>query len=202
MKLIGTHTSPFVRKVRIVLAEKKIDYEFAIDSPWLGDSQVQNINPLGKIPVLLLDDETPLFDSRVIVEYIDSVTPNAKLFPTPNRERIDVKRWEAVADGICDAATTAFLEGKRPDSQQSYDWIARQHGKIARSLEFMAEELGEKSYCLGTHISLADIAVGTALGYLCFRFPHVGWQETHPNLAKLYAKLMLRPSFAETVPHD
>ena len=202
MKLIGTHTSPFVRKVRIALAEKKIDYEFAIDSPWLGDSQVQNINPLGKIPVLLLDDETPLFDSRVIVEYIDSVTPNAKLFPTPNRERIDVKRWEALADGICDAATTAFLEGKRPDSQQSYDWIARQHGKIARSLEFMAEELGEKSYCLGTHISLADIAVGTALGYLCFRFPHVGWQETHPNLAKLYAKLMLRPSFAETVPHD
>ena len=202
MKLIGTHTSPFVRKVRIVLAEKKIDYEFAIDSPWLGDSQVHNINPLGKIPVLLLEDETPLFDSRVIVEYIDSVTPNAKLFPAPNRERIDVKRWEALADGICDAAANAFLEGKRPDSQQSYDWIARQHGKIARSLEFMAEELGEKSYCLGTHISLADIAVGTALGYLCFRFPHVGWQETHPNLAKLYAKLMLRPSFAETVPHD
>ncbi len=202
MKLIGTHTSPFVRKVRIVLAEKKIDYEFAIDSPWLGDSQVQNVNPLGKIPVLLLDDETPLFDSRVIVEYIDSVTPNAKLFPTPNRERIDVKRWEAVADGICDAAANAFLEGKRPESLQSYDWIARQHGKIARSLEFMAEELGEKAYCLGTHISLADIAVGTALGYLCFRFPHVGWQETHPNLAKLYAKLMLRPSFADTVPHD
>ena len=202
MKLIGTHTSPFVRKVRIVLAEKKIDYEFAIDSPWLGDSQVQNINPLGKIPVLVLDDETPLFDSRVIVEYIDSVTPNAKLFPTPNRERIDVKRWEALADGICDAAANAFLESKRPDSQQSYDWIARQHGKIARSLEFMAEELGEKPFCLGTHISLADIAVGTALGYLCFRFPHVGWQETHPNLAKLYGKLMLRPSFAETVPHD
>jgi len=202
MKLIGTHTSPFVRKVRIVLAEKKIDYEFAIDSPWLGDSQVQNVNPLGKIPVLLLDDETPLFDSRVIVEYIDSVTPNAKLFPTPNREPIDVKRWEAVADGICDAAANAFLEGKRPESLQSYDWIARQHGKIARSLEFLAEELGEKAYCQGTHISLADIAVGTALGYLCFRFPHVGWQETHPNLAKLYAKLMLRPSFADTVPHD
>ena len=202
MKLIGTHTSPFVRKVRIVLAEKKIDYEFAIDSPWLGDSQVQNVNPLGKIPVLLLDDETPLFDSRVIVEHIDNVTPNNKLFPAPNRERTDVKRWEALADGICDAAVSAFLEGKRPDSQQSFDWIARQHGKIARSLEFMAEELGEKAYCQGTHISLADLAVGTALGYLCFRFPHIGWQETHPNLAKLYAKLMLRPSFAETVPHD
>ena len=145
MKLIGTHTSPFVRKVRIVLAEKKIDYEFAIDSPWLGDSQVQNVNPLGKIPVLVLDDETPLFDSRVIVEHIDNVTPNNKLMPAPNRERILVKRWEALADGVCDAAAAAFLEGKRPDSQQSFDWIARQHGKIARSLEFMAEELGEKS---------------------------------------------------------
>ena len=202
MKLIGTHTSPFVRKVRIVLAEKKIDYELAIDSPWQDDSEVHNLNPLGKVPVLVLDDGTPLFDSRVFVEHIDNVTPNNKLFPTPNRERTEVKRWEALADGICDAAASAFLEGKRPDSQQNYDWIARQHGKIARSLEFMAEELGEKAYCQGTHISLADLAVGAALGYLCFRFPHVGWQETHPNLTKLYAKLMLRPSFTDTVPHD
>ncbi len=202
MKLIGTHTSPFVRKVRIVLAEKKIDYELAIDSPWQDDSEVHNLNPLGKVPVLVLDDGTPLFDSRVIVEHIDNVTPNNKLFPTPNRERTEVKRWEALADGICDAAASAFLEGKRPDSQQNYDWIARQHGKIARSLEFMAEELGEKAYCQGTHISLADLAVGAALGYLCFRFPHVGWQETHPNLTKLYAKLMLRPSFTDTAPHD
>ena len=198
MKLIGTHTSPFVRKVRIVLAEKKIDYELAIDSPWQDDSEVHNLNPLGKVPVLVLDDGTPLFDSRVIVEHVDNVTPNNKLFPTPNRERTEVKRWEALADGICDAAASAFLEGKRPDSQQN----ARQHGKIARSLEFMAEELGEKAYCQGTQISLADLAVGAALGYLCFRFPHVGWQETHPNLTKLYAKLMLRPSFTDTAPHD
>ena len=90
MKLIGSHTSPFARKVRIVLAEKKMEYDFVIDSPWLEDSKVPNINPLGKIPVLLLDDETSLFDSRVIVEYIDSVTPNNKLFPAPNRERIEV----------------------------------------------------------------------------------------------------------------
>jgi glutathione S-transferase len=118
MKLIGSHTSPYVRKARIVLAEKKIEYDFEIDSPWLEDSGVPNLNPLGKIPVLILDDDTPLFDSRVIVEYIDSVTPNNKLIPAPNRERIEVKRWEALADGICDAAATAFLEGKRPRSQQ------------------------------------------------------------------------------------
>ena len=202
MNLIGSHTSPYVRKVRIVLAEKKIDYDFLIDSPWLEGSGVPNLNPLGKIPVLILDDDTPLFDSRVIVQYIDSVTPNNKLFPAPNRERIEVKRWEAVADGICDAAAAAFLEGKRPKAQRSDDWIARQREKITRSLEFMSEELGENKYCMGTHFSMADIAVGTALGYLCFRFADVDWQAAHPNLAKLYARLMQRPSFAETTPHD
>ena len=202
MKLIGSHTSPFARKVRIVLAEKKMEYDFVIDSPWLEDSKVPNINPLGKIPVLLLDDETALFDSRVIVEYIDSVTPNNKLFPAPNRERIEVKRWEAVADGICDAAATAFLEAKRLKKEQSVGWIERQREKVTRGLEFMSEQLGEKSFCMGTHFSLADIAVGTALGYLAFRFADINWQETHPNLARLYAKLMLRPSLADTAPHD
>ena len=202
MKLIGSHTSPFARKVRIVLAEKKMEYDFVIDSPWLEDSKVPNINPLGKIPVLVLDDETALFDSRVIVEYIDSVTPNNKLFPAPNRERIEVKRWEAVADGVCDAAASAVLEAKRPKKEQSAAWIARQRDKVMRGLEFMADHLGEKPFCMGTHFSLADIAVGTTLGYLAFRFPDINWQESHPNLGKLYAKLMLRPSLADTIPHD
>ena len=202
MKLIGSLTSPYVRKVRIVLAEKKIEYDFVIDSPWLADSKVPNLNPLGKVPVLVLDDATPLFDSRVIVEYIDHVTPNNKLLPAPNRERTEVKRWEALADGICDAAATAFLEAKRPPAQQSSDWIERQRSKIAKSLEFMAEELGEKPFCFGTHFSLADISVGAALGYLSFRFADINWQEDHPNLAKLFTKLMQRPSFADTVPHD
>jgi len=202
MKLIGSHTSPFVRKVRIVLAEKKIEYDFVIDSPWLEGSKVPNINPLGKIPALVLDDDTPLFDSRVIVEYIDSVTPNNKLIPAPSRERTEVKRWEALADGICDAAAAIFLEAKRPQAQQSADWIVRQRGKIMRGLEFMAEELGEKPFCMGTHLSLADIAVGTALGYLSFRFADIDWQAAHPNLGRLYTKLMQRPSLADTAPHD
>jgi len=185
-----------------VLAEKKIEYDFEIDSPWLEDSKVPSVNPLGKIPVLLLDDNTALFDSRVIVEYIDNVTPNNKLFPAPNRERTEVKRWEALADGVCDAAVSALLEGKRPKKEQSAAWIARQRDKVTRSLEFMTEQLGEKTFCMGTHISMADIAVGTALGYLAFRFPDIEWQQSHPNLGKLYTKLMQRPSFAETVPHD
>ena len=202
MNLIGSHTSPYVRKVRIVLAEKKIDYDFVIDSPWLAGTAVPNVNPLGKIPALILDDDTPLFDSRVIAEYIDSVTPNNKLLPSSNRERTEVKRWEAVADGICDAASTAFLEAKRPETQRSDVWIARQREKIKRSLDFMAAELGESTYCMGTHFSLGDIAVGSALGYLCFRFPDIAWQESHPGLARLYAKLMKRPSFVDTTPHD
>lgn len=202
MKLIGSYTSPYVRKVRAVLAEKKIDYDFVIDSPWLPESGVPNLNPLGKIPVLLLDDETPLFDSRVIVEYIDAVTPNNKLFPTPNRERTEVKRWEALADGICDAASTALLEAKRPKKEQSTSWIDRQHEKVTRSLKFMSDQLGEKPFCTGTHFSMADIAVGAALGYLAFRFADIHWQESHTNLDKLYAKLMLRPSLADTAPHD
>ena len=144
----------------------------------------------------------PLFDSRVIVEYIDNVTPNNKLFPAPNRERTEVKRWEALADGLCDAAVAALLEGKRPANEQSPDWIARQNDKITRTLSFMAESLGEKTFCMGTHISMADIALGTALGYLGFRFPGIAWHEDHPNLARLYDKLMLRASFAETVPKD
>ncbi|MEZ7910924.1 MAG: glutathione S-transferase [Propionivibrio sp.] len=200
MKLIGSLTSPFVRKVRIVLAEKKIDYEFVIDSPWSPESGVANLNPLGKIPVLALDDDTSLFDSRVISEYLDNVAPNNKLMPSTNRERTEVKRWEALADGICDAAALIFLEKKRPAEQQSSEWIVRQQNKIIAGLDYMAAELGDSNWCMGTHFSLADIAAGCALGYLAFRFPEIDWNAKHPNLARLYEKLSHRPAFAETMP--
>ena len=200
MKLIGSLTSPYVRKARVVLAEKKIDYDFDIDSPWTAETQVANVNPLGKIPILVLDDNTVLFDSRVIVEYLDNVAPNNKLMPGSNRERSEVKRWEALADGVCDAAALVFLEKKRPAAQQGADWIARQEDKISRSLEFMSVELGDDTWCMGTHFSLADVTVGCALGYLVFRFPEINWQEKHPNLARLYDKLMRRAAFLETVP--
>ena len=202
MKLIGSHTSPYTRKARCVLAEKKIEVEFVLDSPWSESTAVPSFNPLGKIPVLILDDDTVLFDSRVIVEYLDNMTPNNKLFPSPNRERIEVKRWEAVADGLCDAAVAMLLEKKRPARQQSKEWIERQHEKVTRSLDFMANELGESSWCMGTHFSLADIAVGCALGYLNFRFPEIDWRANHANLARVFDKLQQRPTFVDTAPHD
>jgi len=200
MKLIGSLTSPYVRKVRIVLAEKKIDYEFELDSPWSADSKIAEVNPLGKVPVLILDDSTVLFDSRVIVEYIDSVAPNNKLMPESNRERAEVKRWGAVADGICDAAGLVFIERKRPEAKQSADWIERQLEKITRGLDYMAAQLGDGNWCMGTHFSLSDVSATCALGYLVFRFPEIDWREKHANLARLYDKTMQRPAFADTVP--
>ncbi len=200
MKLIGSLTSPYVRKVRIVLAEKKIDAEFLIDSPWVEGNNISQLNPLGKVPVLVLDDETTLFDSRVIVEYLDNAAPNNRLIPQANRERIAVRRWEALADGVSDAAAAAFLEAKRPDNERSNSWIGRQRQKVALGLAEMERELGENAWCHGNSFSLADIAVACSLGYLNLRFADLNWAEQHPALAKLYEKLMQRPSLIDTVP--
>ena len=202
MKLIGSLTSPYVRKVRIVLAEKRIGYDFEVDSPWNADSHVPNHNPLGKIPVLILDDGSSFFDSRVIVEYLDSVNPVSRLIPEPSRQRIMVKRWEALADGICDAAATVFLERKRPDTEQSAEWISRQLTKVTQGLEAAARELGEKKWCDGNTYTLADIALGCTLGYLAFRFSEIEWRNTSPNLAELSDRLEKRTPFMETAPRE
>ena len=139
LKLIATLTSPYARKVRIALAEKKIEYALDTDSPWEPGNTVADFNPLGKIPVLVLDDGTRLFDSRVIVEYLDTVSPVSRLIPEPSRQRIAVKRWEALADGLCDAAAAINLERRRPARQQSQEWIARQRQKLDRAIATMAQ---------------------------------------------------------------
>lgn len=200
MKLIASLTSPFARKTRIVLAEKRIDYDLTVDVPWNADTQVPEYNPLGKIPVLVMDDGSTLYDSRVIVEYVDTLSPVSRLIPDGNREKIQVKRWEALADGVCDAAATIFLEKKRVESNQSADWIVRQESKIRRGLAAMSLELAEKNWCHGEFYSLADIAVGCALGYLDLRFAQIDWRSTHPNLQKLADKLAQRQAFKDTVP--
>lgn len=200
MKLVGSLTSPYVRKVRIVLAENHISYDFDVDIPWNVESHVPDYNPLGKVPVLIMDDGTTLFDSRVIVEYLDSTSSVLRLIPESNRGRIMVKRWEALADGICDAAATIFLERKRPDTLQSLEWIARQQKKVTLGLEAAARELSDKKWCEGNAYSLADIALCCTLGFLVFRFPEIEWRNTFPNLANLADTLEGRVSFLETVP--
>jgi glutathione S-transferase len=203
MKLIGSVSSPYVRKVRIVMAEKKLDYEFVQEDVWAADSSIGQSNPLGKVPCLVMEGGEALFDSRVIVEYLDTLSPVGKLIPVVGRERAEVKTWEALADGVMDAAILARLEAHWPGRQsgeRSQGWIDRQLAKVNASVKAMSQGLGDKPYCAGIYLSLADIAVGCALGYLDFRFSDIDWRGTYPNLAKLQEKLTQRQSFADTKP--
>jgi glutathione S-transferase len=202
MKLIGSIASPFVRKVRIVLAEKKIEYEFELDNPWTPDSKTPDFNPLGKVPVLVLDDGTTLFDSRVIVEFLDNASPIGRLLPAENRERIDVRRWEALADGVLDAGVLARLENQRDAKMRNPAWVERQMGKVRSGLAAMDAALGDKPWCTGHSYTLADIAVGVCLGWLDFRFPKVSWKKDHAGLAREFDKLAERASFTDTAPRE
>jgi len=202
MKLIGSLTSPYVRKVRVVMAEKKLDAQLVLEDVW-GHDEILKSNPLGKVPCLVLDGGEAVFDSRVIVDYLDTLSPVGKLVPTGGRERIEVKTWEALADGLLDAAILARLEATwsgRSAKERSQAWIDRQMSRVDTALHSMAKGLGDKPWCCGTHFSLADVAVGCALGYLDFRFPHIDWRSIGPNLARLHDKLATRPSFIDTAP--
>ena len=202
MKLIGSLSSPYVRKVRIVMAEKKLDYQHELEDVWASDKILKS-NPLGKVPCLVLPGGEAIFDSRVIVEYLDTRSPVSRLIPESSRERIEVRTWEALADGVLDAAILARLEMNWPGrtaEQRSQAWVDRQLHKVHASLGAIAKGLGDKPWCSGIHLSLADISVGCALGYLTFRFPQIDWRDMHENLAKLADKLDARQSFIDTLP--
>lgn len=200
MKLIGSLASPYVRKVRVVLAEKKLDYQFELENVWAPDTAISKFNPLGKVPSLVMEDGSVMIDSRVMVEYLDTLTPVCKLLPSNSRDRADIKSWEALADGITDAAVIVRLERLRPIELQSADWIARQLGKVDLGLAALSDKLGDSPYCAGNSYTLADVAVACTLGWLSFRFPDIDWRGAHPNLARLFDKLSERQSFKDTVP--
>ncbi|TFW27646.1 glutathione S-transferase C-terminal domain-containing protein [Massilia horti] len=202
MKLIGSIASPYVRKVRVVMAEKKLDYSFELEDVWNAATAIQRSNPLGKVPCLVMEDGSTMYDSRVIAEYLDTLTPVCKLLPPNGRDRAEVKVWEALADGVLDAAVLVRLERtQRPPELQSEAWIERQMGKVSAGLQAMSERLGDQPFCMGNHYTLADVAVGCTLGWLSFRFPQIGWRDDYPNLTRLFDKLSERPSFKDTVPH-
>jgi glutathione S-transferase len=203
MKLIGSLSSPYVRKVRVVMAEKKLDYEFILENVWAAETKIADSNPLGKVPCLVMEDGGAMFDSRVIVEYLDTLTPVGKLIPPHGRERAEVKCWESLADGVLDAAVLVRLERTlRPQAQQSQSWIDRQNAKVQAGLKAMSTGLAEKPFCSGNLYSLSDVAVGCRLGWLNFRFPEIDWRGDYPNLAKLFDKLSERQSFKDTVPQQ
>lgn len=205
MKLIGSLTSPYVRKVRIVLNEKKIEHEFVVDSPWEPGSDVASLNPLGKVPVLITDDGLTLYDSAVIVDFLEAATPNSRLLPQPNRIRATVKCLEALAGGTCDAGASIIIENKMhsPDTV-SEELLKRNFNKICLAVEKMSADLGTKDYFIENNYGLGDIAVGCALAFVD-RLNHeklidLPWREMYPNLDAYMNKLDTRPSFIETAP--
>jgi glutathione S-transferase len=202
MKLIGSLTSPYVRKVRVVMAEKKLDFQFVLEDVWATDAVLKS-NPLGKVPCLVMEGGEAVFDSRVIVEYLDTLSPVGKLIPPPGRERIEVRTWEALADGILDASILARLEATwsgRGEGERSQAWIERQMSRVHSGLKSVSQGLGEKPWCSGTHFTLADVAVGCALGYLDYRFADIDWRADYPNLARYSEKLNARQSFVDSAP--
>ncbi len=201
MKLYASQTSPYARKVRVVMAEKKIDYQMVEVDVWSLDTTIGQFNPLGKVPCLVMEDGGAIFDSRVIVEYVDTLTPVSRMIPQAGRERVEVRCWEALADGLLDAALLARLEHtQREPEQRSERWVKRQLGKIDAAVAAIADGLADRPWCSGNHYSLADVAVGCALSYLDFRFPEIAWRERHPRLAAYQDKLGKRQSFIDTEP--
>lgn len=198
MKLYGSLTSPYVRKARIMIREKNIPCEFVVADAWAADSPIPALNPLGKVPVLALDNGEVLFDSPVIVEYLDSLKAPA-LLPAAGAERWQVLRWGALADGILDAVVSRLLESRRPAAQQSTENIQRQEEKIARALDYTERHLRGGSWLMTDRFTVADLAIGVALEYTDFRFPH-DWRSRHPRLGSWLAGIGARPAFVETLP--
>src|SRR4051812_48481837 len=202
MKLLSSTASPYTRKVRIVLAEKKIECELVPVDVNPVENPVNTHNPLGKIPTLILDDGTALYDSRVIVEFLDSVSPISRLIPEGTRDRLAVRRWEALADGVTDAGLLVRYESIRDKKEQSKAWSDKQLARMKRGMEQMAKEIGAV-YCHAERYSLADIAVACCLGWLDFRKPGgVDWRGEYPPVARHYDKMMERPAIADTVPQQ
>lgn len=201
MKLFGTPGSPYVRKVRLALEEKHIAYEYVHAPAEVREIQVVPLNPLGKIPVLLGDDGRAVYDSAVIVEYLDGLVAEPRLIPQAFDARIEVRRWEALGDGIADATVLISHDCRKPEARrESAEWYEKQRRKIQRGLAVMSKDLGGREFCFGESFTLADIAAGYALGYLDQVLPELDWRKPHPTLGQLAARLAARDSFRRTLP--
>ena len=200
MKLIIATPSPYARKVRVVLHEKNIKFEEIIDVPWNRDTLTKNLNPLGKIPILIEDGGEPLFDSKVIVQYLDNRFPNPLFYPAAPTENISAKLVEAAADGVSDALVLIYLENVRQEKLRSSDWIDRQKTKIYQGVKYLSEYLGTKQFFVGGHFTIADVSTFSCLEYVDLRFPKFNWKIEYPNLKNYWDNHKTRQSYLETQP--
>jgi glutathione S-transferase len=200
MKLLGSETSPYTRKVRLVLLEKRIPFEWIVAPPRDPGSPVPQANPLGRIPTLLLDDGTAVFDSPVICEYLDALTDSPVLIPRGDATaRMRVRRWEALADGIMDSAVAVRIESLRSPLTQDPALLALHRGAISRALAHAGEGLRGRLFCEGSALSLADLALASALLYLDLRQPERDWRAEHPALRAFAERLLARESVKATL---
>lgn len=197
-KLISATPSPYARKVRIALAEKGIPFELVTTVPWNSDTTAPSYNPLEKIPALILEDGSSVYESRFILEWLETKHPSPPLAPSAPDDILAMKRFEVLADGVCDAMVLMFFEKTR--AHPSAEWTARQGRKVEGGLREIARLAGNNEYLVAGRFTYADIAVGSLLGYARLRWPDNDWAERYPNLAALSARLEARPSFAATVP--
>lgn len=199
MKLIGNYTSPYVRKISVILLEKGLTFEFVNVNPWVDDSPAPQFNPLGKVPTLITDEGEQWFDSPIIAQYLELLDITPEIIPRDPKAALKVRQLEALSDGILDAALTSVREKFRPPEQQSEEILVRQREKIGRALD-MLEQYAADGTLTAEPLNLANISAACAVGYLNFRRVSPGWCVNRPHLVKLVEKLFLRESFARTEP--
>ena len=200
LKLISATPSPYARKVRIALAEKGIPFELVTEVPWNSTTATPQYNPLEKLPVLIFEDGSSVYESRYILEVIEAKWPEPPLVPADTWERLAARKVEVIVDGVCDACVLLFWERHRAPEHQSQEWIARQRRKVDGGLRALADIAEGRQWMVSDRFGLADIAAGTVVRYLDVRFPEHPWRSQYPNLVALSARLEARPSFAATVP--
>lgn len=197
-RLISATPSPYARKVRIALAEKGVPFELATEVPWNSDTETPRWNPLEKVPVLIADDGTSVFESRYVLEWIEVKHPDPPLAPRDAESILAMKRFEVIADGACDALVLLFWEKAR--AHPSAEWTARQQRKVDGALAELARALGEREFAVAGRLTYADISVGALLRYMDVRWPDFPWRARHPNLSRYSDRLEKRASFRATVP--
>ncbi|WP_213740682.1 glutathione S-transferase N-terminal domain-containing protein [Bradyrhizobium sp. dw_411] len=200
LKLISATPSPYARKVRIALAEKGLPFELMTEVPWDRTTSTPKYNPLEKLPVLILEDGSSVYESSFILQYLELKYPHPPLLPGDIDGTIAARRLEVLCDGICDAVVLSFFEQMRSAEGRSQHWMDRQRRKIEGGVREMARLVGDRAFAVGDAFGLGDIAVGTALGYLLVRFSEFDWRSLYPDLAAFSARIEARPSFANTVP--
>ncbi len=198
MKLYGSLTSPFVRKVRMVLLEKNLVHELVVEGPADAAGNVVRLNPLRAIPVLERDDGDVFFDSPMICEYLDSLNDQPRLYPANGEARWQALRWHALGQGMMEATVARFVELRKPADKQDAAQVSKHAARIAAALTFASERTPASGFISGTTIGIADITLAAALGYIDLRYVH-DWRGKHPKLANWFAPISQRPSFAETL---